>query len=672
MAVVILLYAAVTAVAVLSFVPVSLSVINRGKLAKKFYYGVEVSAVIVLSLFFVVALLFNNICYNMVIAACGTAVALVVFSGVDKGKTATVKKGFFVLSLIAFLSLFDFVALLSKEEAFASISDKLSSGLVSGSGADYLTLLFADKITDVLALAPDVKSKALILLAAITATVVLINFFIDTVKLATGKNKKAGRIFDIARYGLELAAALGTLVTALICKETLGLMLIAILAVSAILLAIAIIRFLSGNKKSKRKSSAEGQKSSAYNVPDYSQPADEVTVKAEPVTEQNLSETNEDTPSFDNIAFSNIDEPVIEEKQVADEQSEGDGSDEIPVGEEIASAPPIPDDDGYIDPKLDEQYYGYAGNRQSNEVADNYNTDDLEDLMLYKPENGTYLVPDTEPVMEGVVETVEEEPTAEPVEETPYTEPAYEPVEESPIAEPAYEPVEETPPAEPAYEPVEETPPAEPAYEPVNETPYAEPAFDVKEEVQLVQEAEQKVETSAPYAEQSREQNPFSEEVKPYNPYEKHNNPFRNFDEPPYNPYRQPEASEQPAAAKPVAQPAERPAVKPLQPRSIIQEFKPVPPVDEQPAKEPQVYTIDTIYAGPTDDFIHKLSNDERIEFAKTFIEKVRGNLGTIPDYVVGGNNKKFFSGVFIYLGRIRGMVSDGLLNKMYKELNLL
>ena len=84
------------------------------------------------------------------------------------------------------------------------------------------------------------------------------------------------------------------------------------------------------------------------------------------------------------------------------------------------------------------------------------------------------------------------------------------------------------------------------------------------------------------------------------------------------------------------------------------------------------MYTIDTIYAGPTDDFIHKLSNDERIEFAKTFIEKVRGNLGTIPDYVVGGNNKKFFSGVFIYLGRIRGMISDGLLNKMYKELNLL
>ena len=46
--------------------------------------------------------------------------------------------------------------------------------------------------------------------------------------------------------------------------------------------------------------------------------------------------------------------------------------------------------------------------------------------------------------------------------------------------------------------------------------------------------------------------------------------------------------------------------------------------------------------------------------------------MGSIPDYKVGGDNKKFFSVAFIYLGRIRGLVSDGLLNKMYKELNLL
>lgn len=84
-----------------------------------------------------------------------------------------------------------------------------------------------------------------------------------------------------------------------------------------------------------------------------------------------------------------------------------------------------------------------------------------------------------------------------------------------------------------------------------------------------------------------------------------------------------------------------------------------------------QYYTINTIYGGPVDEFMRKLSNEERIEFAMTFIEKRKGNLGNIPDYVIGGNNRLFFSSVFIYLGRIRGLISDGLLNKMYKELNI-
>ena len=90
------------------------------------------------------------------------------------------------------------------------------------------------------------------------------------------------------------------------------------------------------------------------------------------------------------------------------------------------------------------------------------------------------------------------------------------------------------------------------------------------------------------------------------------------------------------------------------------------------PSVETRIYTINTIYGGPTDDFIRKLSNDEKIEFARTFIEKSKGEIGNIPDYVIGGNNRMFFSSVFIYLGRIRGLISDNLLNKMYKELNMM
>ena len=73
-----------------------------------------------------------------------------------------------------------------------------------------------------------------------------------------------------------------------------------------------------------------------------------------------------------------------------------------------------------------------------------------------------------------------------------------------------------------------------------------------------------------------------------------------------------------------------------------------------------------------SDEFIKKLTNEEKLEFTRTFIEKVNGNLGSVPDYVIGGDNRKFFSSVFIYLGRLRGMISDNLLNKMYQELNML
>ena len=115
------------------------------------------------------------------------------------------------------------------------------------------------------------------------------------------------------------------------------------------------------------------------------------------------------------------------------------------------------------------------------------------------------------------------------------------------------------------------------------------------------------------------------------------------------------------------------------EPESVPVPIRSAPPV--QTATQPQtnnagqetrIYTINTIYGGPVDEFMRKLTNDEKIEFAMTFIEKSKGNIGNIPEYVIGGNNRLFFSSVFIYLGRIRGLISDGLLNKMYKELNML
>ena len=93
------------------------------------------------------------------------------------------------------------------------------------------------------------------------------------------------------------------------------------------------------------------------------------------------------------------------------------------------------------------------------------------------------------------------------------------------------------------------------------------------------------------------------------------------------------------------------------------------PNVPETPER---IYKVNTVYQGPTDEFMKKLTNNEKIEFSMIFIEKSKGDIGKVPDYIIGGDNKKFFSAVFIYLGRMRSIVSDGLLNKMYKELNML
>lgn len=101
--------------------------------------------------------------------------------------------------------------------------------------------------------------------------------------------------------------------------------------------------------------------------------------------------------------------------------------------------------------------------------------------------------------------------------------------------------------------------------------------------------------------------------------------------------------------------------------------YAPAESLPETPViEQTRVYKVNTLYQGPTDEFMKKLTNDEKVEFSMAFIERSKGSIGNVPDYVIGGDNRKFFSAVFIYLGRIRGLVSDNLLNKMYKELNML
>lgn len=84
------------------------------------------------------------------------------------------------------------------------------------------------------------------------------------------------------------------------------------------------------------------------------------------------------------------------------------------------------------------------------------------------------------------------------------------------------------------------------------------------------------------------------------------------------------------------------------------------------------VYNVNTIYNGPTDDFIRKLTSEQKVEFAQMFLERHTGASQGIPDYIVGGDNSRFFSMLFIYFARIRDLVSDGLMNKFYEEVKLM
>lgn len=138
------------------------------------------------------------------------------------------------------------------------------------------------------------------------------------------------------------------------------------------------------------------------------------------------------------------------------------------------------------------------------------------------------------------------------------------------------------------------------------------------------------------------------------------------------------------APKKPAPAPRPQPAPQPQAYEEVYEE----PVVAEEPAPQPQpqpqpyqpvaepapvaaqsggVYTP-VIYNGPRDEFIDTLTNEQRIEFARTFLERKLGDIQGVPEYVVDGENEKFFQSIFIYYARVRGLVSDGLMNKFYEK----
>ena len=81
-------------------------------------------------------------------------------------------------------------------------------------------------------------------------------------------------------------------------------------------------------------------------------------------------------------------------------------------------------------------------------------------------------------------------------------------------------------------------------------------------------------------------------------------------------------------------------------------------------------------YGGPIpylpDAFINSLTPAERDEFDKLFISRVYGDNKRLPIYTVGGDNREFFAKIFVFMGRYRSIISEGLLEKIYNYSNSL
>ena len=95
----------------------------------------------------------------------------------------------------------------------------------------------------------------------------------------------------------------------------------------------------------------------------------------------------------------------------------------------------------------------------------------------------------------------------------------------------------------------------------------------------------------------------------------------------------------------------------------------PQQPYPQQPYAAPDYYGVSGGYV--PDAFINGLTPAERDEFTRLFISRVYGENRRLPVYRVGEDNREFFTKIFVFMGRYRNIISDGLLEKIYNYSNL-
>ena len=235
--------------------------------------------------------------------------------------------------------------------------------------------------------------------------------------------------------------------------------------------------------------------------------------------------------------------------------------------------------------------------------------------------------------------------------------------------QPAYDPYAGQ---QPAYDPyaTQQTDPyasAQPAYD-----PYATQQQAVPEQTNYAQEtpvAEQQ--SYDPYAPVQQTVDPYAnaQQQPAYDPYatqQQNANPY--YSDYNQNSYGQYGANDYvaPVQQEPVQQPVQQPVVQaaPVQQAPVQVENPFDVSLDNIPA-EPVTGDHD----GASDAFMATLSDEEKAEFLDVFVDKNKGSVKGIPDYVIGEDNSDFFSMVFVHINRYRNTVSDALMGKMYRQL---
>ncbi|MDE7453430.1 MAG: hypothetical protein K2N22_03380, partial [Clostridia bacterium] len=497
----VVLYAIITFLALLAFIPMGITFKKSGKVTRIFAYIIEIAAVLVLTVYLIAAMVVAQLSgtaqqhINMWVAFGGALLMLIIQCFVNKGgKAAGVKLVLLLLSGIVLCGLYSFYFATPKfSELWTKVADKLHcspdlygiTGLGDVSGISNTHALLGTKFAEVLKAYTAAADKTLIILGAIIGVMTLFNFFTDVIALSTNGGRK-GLIFNTVRYGIPFLAAICLFITVAVAKYAEGLALSLIFVLIAIELAINLGILLTAVVKEKK-----------------------AAAKEKPVSaEQPLEYGVNDYANFERKSKKQKPQPVPAAKEVPDYSEE-------PKPEPKPEPAPNPYANPYAQPfGAQPSYLDPFGNAK------------------FETKQPTSIQP--EPLL-----NLEEEPVAEP-------EPPAPPVKKAPSYDPTL-----------GY-------PAE----------YLKPASE------------------------------YQPPVQEYNPVQDYRN---------YQPVQDYQPAKQPVKEEP------KPEQQPV--HNVYSTYPPAPE-QQQPAEQQRVYKVNTVYQGPTDEFLRKLTNDEKIEFAMIFIEK--------------------------------------------------